>query len=76
MKYLLKTIETYRVSTVNEALEMREEANNCAEYELESFQYTTKYDKKNDEEYQLVKMTKKINSEKEPVSIVSVTYEV
>lgn len=74
MKYLLKTIETYRVDTVDEALEMREDANNCAEFELESFQYTTKFDKKNEEEYQIVKMTKKINSEKEPVALTRVTY--
>ena len=51
MKYLLNVVETYRVDTVTEALEMRDAANECPEYELQSFSYTTKYDKKADEEY-------------------------
>ena len=37
MKYLLNVVETYRVDSVNEALEMRDEANDQSEYELESF---------------------------------------
>lgn len=74
MKYLLTTVETYRVDTVDEALKMRDEANDHVEYELESFSYTTKFNKKTEEEYQIVKMKKKINTEKEPVSTVGVTY--
>lgn len=74
MKYLLNVVETYRVDTVNEALEMRDAANNAAEFELESFQYTTKFNKKTEEEYQIVKMKKKINTEKEPDSTVQVGY--
>lgn len=75
MKYLLKVVETYRVDTVDEALEMRDEASASPAYELESFKYTTKFNKKTEEEYQVVQMMKKINVEKEPVANVQVTYE-
>ena len=74
-RYLLNVIETYRVPTVNEALEMRDEMNSAAEYELQSFQYTTKFNKKTEEEYQIVKVKKVINTEKDPVSGVQVHYE-
>ena len=46
MKYLLNVVETYRVDTVEEALAMRDEMNEAHEYELQSFQYTTKFNKK------------------------------
>lgn len=74
-RYLLNVVETYRVPTVNEALEMRDEMNAAAEYELQSFQYTTKFNKKTEEEYQIVKVKKIINTEKDPVSGVQVKYE-
>ena len=74
-RYLLNVVETYRVPTVNEALEMRDEMNAAAEYELQSFQYTTKFNKKTEEEYQIVKVKKVINTEKDPVSGVQVRYE-
>ncbi len=74
-RYLLNVVETYRVPTVNEALEMRDEMNSAAEYELQSFQYTTKFNKKTEEEYQIVKVKKVINSEKDPISGVQVKYE-
>lgn len=74
-RYLLNVVETYRVPTVNEALEMRDEMNAAAEYELQSFQYTTKFNKKTEEEYQIVKVKKVINSEKDPISGVQVKYE-
>jgi len=74
-RYLLNVTETYRVDTVNEALEMRDEMNAAAEYELQSFQYTTKYNKKTEEEYQVVKVKKVINTEKDPISGVQVRYE-
>ena len=51
MKYLLNVVETYRVDTVDEALEMREEMAQSHMYELQSFQYTTKFNKKTEEEY-------------------------
>ena len=75
MKYLLDVTERYKVNTVNEALEMRDEMNKAAEYELQSFQYTTKFDKKTEEEYQIVKVKKIVNTEKDPVSGVQVKYE-
>ena len=74
-RYLLNVVETYRVPTVNEALEMRDEMNAAAEYELQSFQYTTTFNKKTEEEYQIVKVKKIINTEKDPVSGVQVKYE-
>lgn len=73
-RYLLNVVETYRVPTVAEALEMRDEMNQAPEYELQSFQYTTKYNKKTDEEYQVVKVKKIVNVEKDPVSGVQVNY--
>ena len=75
MKYLLNVVETYRVDTVDEALAMRDEMAAASEYELQSFQYTTKFNKKNEEEYQVVKAKKIINSEKEPTCGVKVIYE-
>lgn len=75
MKYLLNVVETYRVDTVDEALAMRDEMAAASEYELQSFQYTTKFNKKTEEEYQVVKAKKVINSEKEPNCGVRVTYE-
>lgn len=75
MKYLLNVVETYRVDTVEEALTMRDEMAAANEYELQSFQYTTKFNKKTEEEYQVVKAKKVINSEKEPNSGVMVRYE-
>lgn len=75
MKYLLNVVETYRVDTVDEALAMRDEMAAASEYELQSFQYTTKFNKKTEEEYQVVKAKKIINTEKEPTCGVRVNYE-
>ena len=54
---------------------MRDEMNEAMEYDLQSFQYTTKVDKKSEEEYQVVKVKKIVNPEKEPTSQVRVKYE-
>ena len=75
MKYLLNVVETYRVDTVDEALAMRDEMAAASEYELQSFQYTTKFNKKTEEEYQVVKAKKIINTEKEPTCGVKVNQE-
>ena len=75
MKSLLNVVETWRVDTVEEALAMRDEMNQAMEYELQSFAYTTKMDKKTEEEYQVVKVKKIVNSEKEPTSQVRINYE-
>lgn len=74
-RYLLTVNEAYRVPTVAEALEMREEMSHATEYELQTFTYTTKFDKKTEEEYQIVKVKKVINTEKDPISGVQVKYE-
>lgn len=74
-RYLLNVVETYRVPTVADALEIRDEFNAAHEYDLQSFQYTTKYNKKTEEEYQIVKVKKVINTEKDPASGVQVKYE-
>ena len=55
MTYLINAVNTYRVPTVEDALELREELSNLKYCELESFSYTTKYNKKTEEEYQVVK---------------------
>lgn len=65
MAYLLNTVETYQVATEQEALNMREAFSNQPEYELESFSYTCKYDKKADEDYVVVKVKKFVNKEKD-----------
>ena len=75
MKYLLNVVETYRVDTVDEALAMRDEMAAASEYELQSFKYSTKFNKKTEEEYQVVKAKKIFNSEKEPTCGVRVNYE-
>lgn len=75
MKSLLNVVETWRVDTVEEALAMRDEMNEAMEYDLQSFSYTTKMDKKTEEEYQVVKVKKIVNPEKEPTSQVRINYE-
>ena len=75
MKSLLNVVETWRVDTVEEALAMRDEMNEAMEYDLQSFQYTTKVDKKSEEEYQVVQVKKIVNPEKEPTSQVRIKYE-
>ena len=74
MRYLLNVVETYRVDTVEDALAMSDEMAAATEYELQNFQYTTKFDKKYEEEYQVVKVKKIINAEKDPTCGVRIHY--
>lgn len=74
MTYLINAINTYRVPTVDDALNLREELSNLNYCELESFSYTTKYDKKVDEEYQVVKAKLVFNDVKEPDSPIVASY--
>ena len=74
-EYLLSVVETWRVPTVEDALKMRERMQEDSAYDLQSFTYTVKYDKKNDEEYCVVKAKKVINAEKDPGVDVEVKYE-
>lgn len=75
MKYLLNVVETYRVDTVDEALDMRDQMSADPMYELNSFSYTTKFNKKTEEEYQVVKVKKTINAEKDPNSTTRIVYQ-
>lgn len=77
MAYLIKTTNTYRVPTVNDALALRKELENMGG-ELTSFKYTTKYIKAKGEiieEYQVVTATLAFNSEKEPESLIREHYD-
>lgn len=75
MTYLINAVNTYRVPTVEDALELREELSNLKYCELESFSYTTKYNKKTEEEYQVVKAKLVFNDVKEPDSAIAATYD-
>lgn len=76
MNYTLKTVTTYRVPTVADALELRKHLERTVLGELTAFSYTTKYIKQKGqivEEYQLVKATIEIDNEKEPEGVMCVT---
>lgn len=75
MKHWINVVETIRVDTVDEALALRDEMSESGVYELETFQYTEKFDKKTEEDYVVVKVKKVINKEKEPVNSARVTIE-
>ena len=75
MTYLINAVNTYRVPTVEDALELREELSKLKYCELESFSYTTKYNKKTEEEYQVVKAKLVFNAVKEPDSTIAATYD-
>ena len=76
MTYLIKTTNTYRVPTVQDALELRKQLEDTPG-ELISFKYATKYIKAKGEiieEYQLVTATLQFNNEKEPESSIREFY--
>lgn len=75
--YLINNTLTYRVPTVQEALDLRVKLQRINFGELVSFSYTTKYIKVKGEiidEYQIVKAKIEFNSEKEPENRVYVNY--
>lgn len=72
--FLLNVTETYRVDTVDEALAMQDEFDAAKDYDLVSFSYTTKVNKKTDEEYQVVKAKKVFQTEKECTVPINVEY--
>ena len=77
--YLLKSVDTYRVETVNDVEELHEELRNDKNFELMAFSYKTKYIKEKGEivgEYQVVSATKVFTDEKEPDRNVIISYEV
>ena len=78
-KYLISTIETYRVDTEAEATKAIEEAKNDSSYTLGKYTSEHKERKSKGEvidEYWKLSLTKLFNDIKEPESIVTVEYEV
>ena len=80
-KYLVSTVETYRVDSEGEVEIMLEQAKSAAEYELKK--YTSEKKEKKDkssgeiiDSYFKVALHKIFNEEKEPNSEVAVVYEV
>lgn len=76
--YLLKAVDTYRVSTVEEVEHLHDDLLADNNFDLVAFSYKTKQIKAKGqvvEEYQVVSATKIFTDEKEPDREVSVIYE-
>lgn len=73
-KFLLNVNETYRVPSLPDVEVLHEQFNDDPRYELNSFSYTNKYDKKNELEYYIVKCKKTFNAEKELVNKLDIDY--
>lgn len=76
--YLLKAVDTYRVSTVEEVERLHDDLLADNNFDLVAFSYKTKQIKAKGqvvEEYQIVSATKIFTDEKEPDREVSVIYE-
>lgn len=76
--YLLKTVDTYRVSTIAEVESLHEKLLQDPMFDLTAFSYKTKYIKQKGEiveEYQVVSATKIFTEEKDPSRTVAVVYE-
>ena len=79
MNYLINTTETYRVPTVEEVEKLHAILKEDKRFKLVSFSYKTKYIKEKREivdEYQLVKIVKEFNEEKEPYLHVDIDYNI
>lgn len=77
MGYTLKTTNTYRVPTVEDALALRKHLEKTCIGELTAFKYTTKYIKVKGEiveEYQVVTATISIDNEKDPEGVLVVDF--
>ena len=73
-KFLLNVNECYRVPSLNDVETLHEDFNNDPRYELNSFSYTSKFDKKSETEYYVVKCKKTFNVEKEPLTKYDINY--
>ena len=73
-KFSLNVVETYRVPSVNDVEKLHDEFKKDPRYELASFAYTSKYDKKADLEYHVVKAKKVFNTEKELINKTDIYY--
>ena len=79
MEYLVSSVDTYRVATVEDVERLHEELKNDTHFTLASFSYKTKQIKQKGviiDEYQLVAAKKIFNNEKEPDSFIKIGYEV
>lgn len=77
MKYLIQTVDTYRVATVADVERLHEDLQHNPNFDLVAFSYKTKYIKAQGEiveEYQVVTAKKIFNPEKEPESSIDVCY--
>ena len=78
MEYLLNTVVTYRVHTVEEAEAMHERFKTDGRFELVQFSYTTKDIKEKGEvvdQYQVVKMKLIFTNEKNPEATYQLDFE-
>lgn len=78
MKYLINSVDTYRVETVEQVEALHEELKDDPHFILASFSYKTKFVKVKGEvveEYQLVSAKKIFNEEKDPSNPIEITYE-
>ena len=79
MKYLVNSVDTYRVATVADVEQLHEELANDPRFTLAAFSYKTKVIKQKGEiidEYQLVTAKKLFNEEKEPTTSIEIDYKV
>lgn len=79
MKYLINSVDTYRVGTVAEVEQLHAELKDDPNFELVSFNYKTKQIKQKGEvieEYCLVQAKKVFADEKWPEAQVNIIYEV
>jgi hypothetical protein len=79
MKYLINSVDTYRVNTVEEVERLHEELKADKHFTLAAFSYKTKQIKSKGEiidEFQLVTAKKLFNDEKEPGTEIEIMYEV
>lgn len=79
MKYLLKTVETYRVANENEAKALIESAKKDSQYTLTKYLSEYKNAKQKGEivdEWYRVTLTKEFTAEKEPDVTATVSYKV
>ena len=79
MRHLLKVVDTYRVSTVEEVEQLHEELLDNPNFTLTAYSYKTKYIKAKGEiidEYYKVSLTKLFTDIKDPTEVVTISYEV
>lgn len=77
MTYLINSVDTYRVATVEDVEKLHEELKENNNFTLASFSYKTKYIKSKGaiiDEYQIVTAKKIFNEEKDPVSSITIHY--